>query len=152
MGDTIQKLPAKELFSMIEKLLAENRRAAFTVTGMSMWPFLCHGRDSVIVEKAEQSRLKTGDIVLFRATENLYILHRITYLDRDFFQTTGDGNLYRDRQMPRSCIAAKVVAVIRKGRSIDCSRKTWRILSRLWMLLYPLRGRIFVIWEKIRRH
>ena len=44
MEREIQKIASKELFSMIEELLAEGRQAAFTVTGMSMWPFLCHGR------------------------------------------------------------------------------------------------------------
>ena len=43
MEREIQKIASKELFSMIEELLAEGRQAAFTVTGMSMWPFLCHG-------------------------------------------------------------------------------------------------------------
>lgn len=32
-------ISSEELFSAIEELLAENRQAVFTVTGMSMWPF-----------------------------------------------------------------------------------------------------------------
>lgn len=38
-------ITAQLLFSAISKELASHRRASFTVTGMSMWPFLCHGRD-----------------------------------------------------------------------------------------------------------
>lgn len=38
-------ISAKLLFSAISEQLAENRQAAFTVTGMSMWPFICQMRD-----------------------------------------------------------------------------------------------------------
>ena len=43
-------ISSQELFSAIGELLAQGRQAVFTVTGMSMWPFLCHGRDQVVVQ------------------------------------------------------------------------------------------------------
>lgn len=134
-----QWISSKVLFSAISEQLAVNRQAVFTVTGMSMWPFMCHGRDQVIVEKVDQDSLKIGDIVLFRTTEERYTLHRITRLEEDFFQTTGDGNLLRDRPMLYDSIIAKVDKVIRKGKTIDCSSRKWKILSRTWMLLFPIR-------------
>lgn len=84
-GDIMELVPS---FTAISEQLAENRQAAFTVTGMSMWPFLCHGRDQVIVEKADKANLTTGDIILYHATEETFILHRITRLGENYFQTT----------------------------------------------------------------
>lgn len=138
-------ITSKVLFSEISKQLAENRQAVFTVTGMSMWPFLCHGRDKVIVGSAKKEDLKIGDIVLYRFTEDRYILHRITYLDAVSFQTTGDGNLTRDKRMPYESIVAKVNYVIRKGERINCSNWKWKMVSAVWLCLFPVRKWIFCI-------
>lgn len=53
-------ISSKALFTAMEALLAEDRQAVFTVTGMSMWPFLCHGRDQVIVKRCSPNNLKKG--------------------------------------------------------------------------------------------
>lgn len=143
-------ISSKVLFSAISEQLAENRQAAFTITGMSMWPFLCHGRDQVIVEHVDKDDLRIGDIILFRVSEERYILHRITCLGDAFFQTTGDGNLFRDMKMPYDCILAKAGKIIRKEKTIDCSNGAWKILSWIWMKLFPIRKWIFRIWFLIR--
>lgn len=135
-------ISSKVLFSAVMEQLAENRQALFTVTGMSMWPFLCHGRDQVIVEKADRERLRKGDIVLFRVTDEHYILHRITHLKKDCFQTTGDGNLYRDGYISYQQVIARVKTIYRKNRKIDCDSLGWKWISFLWMALFPVRGLI----------
>ncbi|HJD40172.1 MAG TPA: hypothetical protein H9913_09095 [Candidatus Blautia stercoripullorum] len=38
-------ISAQLLFSQVEVQLAEGRQAVFTVTGMSIWTFLCYERD-----------------------------------------------------------------------------------------------------------
>lgn len=144
-------LSSKVLFSAVEEQLSCSRQASFTVTGMSMWPFLCHGRDQVIIEAAIPSALRKGDILLFRATEEKFLLHRITRLRPDGFETTGDGNLFRDGCFPYTCVIGKVTKAVRKGKLIDCDRKTWRILSHVWMTLYPVRRYLFASWKIIRR-
>lgn len=119
---TEKKLVSSDiLFTAISEQLAQNRQAAFTVTGMSMWPLLCHGRDQVIVEKTDKKNVKIGDIILYRVSEERYILHRITCLKKDYFQT------------------------------IDCSQLKWSILFRIWMLLFPVRKWIFRIWFRNRK-
>lgn len=143
-------ISSKVLFAAIEEQLAEGRQAAFTVTGMSMWPFLCHGRDQVIVEAVEPKEVRKGDIVLFRILEEKYILHRITKLMPNSFETTGDGNCFRDGSFPYSCIVARVSFLIRKGKKIDCSDWRWRFIFRMWMMLFPIRRWLFRGWKKIR--
>lgn len=91
-----QLLSSELLFSAVEALLAEGRQAAFTVTGMSMWPFLCHGRDQVIVEAFQSNTLRRGDIILLQTQLQNYLLHRITKINTNRFVTTGNGNCFRD--------------------------------------------------------
>ena len=150
MNEEKRWISSRLLFSAISEQLAENRQAAFTVTGMSMWPFLCHGRDQVIIEKADMKNLKTGDIILFRMTEEHFVLHRITRLNKTSFQTTGDVNLFRDSEMPYDCIVGKICKIIRKGKTIDCGTVTWHFLSRVWMMLFPIRKQIFSLWSLVR--
>lgn len=75
-------ISSKILFAAIEEQLAPNRQVVFNVTGMSMWPLICHGRDQVILQRTDRKALKTGDIILYRVTEEKYILHRITHMEK----------------------------------------------------------------------
>ena len=140
------------LFSAVSEQLAEHRQAVFTVTGMSMWPFLCHGRDQVIIEAAEPAQLRKGDIVLLQTQRGNYLLHRITKITDCGFVTTGDGNYFRDGEFPFSCLRARVVRLIRKGVTIECDSRKWKILSWIWMKLFAFRRIIFSIWFSVRKY
>lgn len=141
----------EDLFGAIEELLAENRQAVFTVTGMSMWPFLCHGRDQVVVERCDVGQLKNCDVVLFRTTKGKYILHRITAIGPDWFESTGDGNCYRDGRFPRSEVRARACTFIRKGRWIPCDAIRWRAVFWLWGILFPIRSGLLRLLKAVHR-
>lgn len=138
------------LFHEITEQLAIGRQAAFVVTGMSMWPFLCHGRDQVIVNKVDKNTLKKGDIILFRRQDGKYILHRITCINGSKIQTTGDGNYYHDDWIEYMNIIAKVEKVIHNNKEINCQQFHWRFLSHLWMFLFPIRKVMFKTWFHLR--
>lgn len=142
-------ISSQVLFSEIATQLAEGRRAAFTVTGMSMWPLLCHGRDQVILEKLKRSP-KVGDIVLLKANEK-YLLHRVTKVRKNRFETTGDGNYYHDGWFSDGCIIGRAVTLIRNKKEIDCDSIRWKIFSRFWISFFLLRRPAFYIWFRIRR-
>lgn len=145
-------IPSKVLFPAIVEQLAEGRQAAFTVTGMSMWPFLCHGRDQVVVKACRPDRLRRGEIILFQTYTGDYLLHRITKITDNGFETTGDGNCFRDGEFSFRCVRAKVTCLIRDGKRIECSCWKWKFVSRLWMLLYPIRKWIFEAWFRLRKY
>lgn len=151
--DTEKRFISSEiLFSAIKNELSNNRRASFIVTGMSMWPFLCHGRDSVTVEAADAKKLKIGDIVLFEAIKGKYILHRITKLYDDSFETTGDGNFFRDGKFPFEAVVGKAVKISRNGKAIDCDSLLMKVFAKIWTALFPVRKQIFKFWFKIRKY
>lgn len=139
MAEKKQFISGKILFTAISEQLACSRQAVFTVTGMSMWPFICHVRDKVIVGAVKPENLQAGDIILFQAAEEKFLLHRITHLYTDYFETTGDGNLFRDGKFPYPCVIARVNQVIRNGKTMDCNCFGWKLLSRVWMALFPVR-------------
>lgn len=144
-----QWISPSDLFSAIQELLAEGRQAAFTVTGMSMWPFLCNGRDQVIIELCHPEEIHKGDVILLQTYYGNYLLHRVTKLKKDSFQTTGDGNCFRDGFFPFSCLRARVVQLVRKGKNIDCGLARWKLISFIWMLLFPIRRPLLRLLRKI---
>lgn len=147
----VERIDNQILFSEIEKMLAEGRQASFTVMGYSMYPFLVSGRDSVIVEHLGTRKPRIGDILLFKPLPDRYMLHRVTKLTEDGFETTGDRNSFRDGLFPYDSIVGRASAIVRKGRTIPCSDPWYRFLSKLWSLLFPFRGMLIRAWGKIRR-
>ena len=147
-----QLISSKELFSAIEELLAEGRQAAFTVTGMSMWPLLCHGRDQVVIEACQPDLLCRGDIILLQTRLGNYLLHRMTKKTDSGVVTTGDGNCFRDGEFPFLCVRAKVVSLVRNGKVIECSGWKWKAMSQIWMSLFPVRKLMFAVWSRIRKY
>ena len=147
----VERIDNQILFSEIEKMLAEGRQASFTVMGNSMYPFLVSGRDSVIVEDIGTGKLRVGDILLIKPLPNRYMLHRVTQLAEDGFETTGDRNSFRDGLFPYERIVGRVSVIIRKNKTIPCSNPWYRFLSGLWSLLFPFRENLIRAWGIIRR-
>lgn len=144
-------ISSEVLFSAICEQLAEGRQAAFTVTGMSMWPFLRHGADTVVLEQAEPDQIRKGDIVLVRVNPGRYLLHRVTACTENQVETTGDGNCFRDGFFQRDQVLARAVKLIRSDRTIDCADPRWKLAFRCWMVLYPVRRPMMSIWKRIRK-
>jgi len=140
MTEQHEYMETSQLFSLVEEQLGLGRKASFTVTGMSMWPFLCHGRDSVILRAPVSEEIKVGDIVLLKIpVYEKYLLHRVTKLRDGRVQTTGDNNCFRDGLFPISCIIGVVDSLERKGKAIPVTSRPYRVASSLWRVLYPIR-------------
>lgn len=139
MGNKKKYTSPNELFPMVEKVLADGQQALFTVTGMSMWPFICHNRDQVILQSPKCRKLKKTDIVLYQTKFGKYLLHRIIKVTDHGFLIAGDGNTFLDGEITKDCIKGVVVTIVRKGQKIQCDTIRWRMISILWIQLFPIR-------------
>lgn len=140
MENKEQFISSGDLFPLIMEQLRKGNRVRFTVSGISMAPWLINNRDQVELISVEGIRLKKGDIILFQPSEGKYVLHRITQVTPEGYITTGDGNLHRDGMVSREALMAKAVRMIRKGHTMDCESLRWKMIFRVWMLLFPIRG------------
>ena len=136
---TCTQLPPEELFGAAEQLLQDGYDASFTVTGNSMWPFLAHGRDQVTLHALGDRPVKTGDILLFCPEEERYLLHRVLHTRGGVFRTAGDSNCFFDGTFSVNCVIGRVTAFSRKGRPVSCEGIAYRLCSRVWMWLFPVR-------------
>ena len=150
--DSIKKwIKPQDMFPAIFDLLEEGYKVEFTVTGESMWPLLHHGSDTVILCRCDKDSLRVGDIVLIRVTQEKYLLHRITAMSGKMVQTAGDGNCCRDGWITTDSVLGRVTKVKRNGRELCVEKFGWRILARIWMLLFPFRKWIFKLWDLLRK-
>ena len=149
--NTRQLIAPELLFDAVEAELEAGREAVFTVTGKSMWPFIGHGRDQVVIAACSGDDLRIGDIILFYTPLTNYLLHRVTALRDNEFETTGDGNCFHDGWFPRDCVMAKVKTIIRDGRTINCGSVRWRFLFAVWRGLFPVRKPLLRMLKRLGR-
>jgi len=135
-------------FEEMRWMLNQGLDARFTVSGNSMWPTLAHGRDQVVISPVA-GKLKRGDVVLFCPMEGKYLLHRIYRLRPRRIYTAGDGNCYRDGDFPQACVLGKVTKIVRKEKEFSCSGLWYRLRSRVWMGLYPVRPVLLKLLKKL---
>lgn len=136
------------LLPEVVRLLNDGHTVTLPLRGYSMRPFLEDGRDKALLHKPEA--INIGDAVLAEIFPKHYVLHRIVAIDGDHVTLRGDGNLATE-----SCrladIKATAIGFYRKGRqtldSVDS--KKWRIYSRLWTFLFPIRRYLLAFYRRI---
>ncbi len=151
MENKIKSMPVKELFPMLLARTQAGERASFVVSGMSMWPFMRHGKDVVFIEKCEPEKVKPGDVVLLYTPDQVYLLHRIMKCTKRGIVTAGDSKCRYDGEFPRECVKAKVVMVKRGTKYIRCDNIFWRIIFGIWRKLFHFRRKLLIFSEKVRK-
>lgn len=138
------------LIPQIKKLIDAGRIAEFRVRGYSMRLFVEHERDSVVLAPVTRP-LRRYDVVLAEVAPQLYVLHRIIRVEGDDITLMGDGNIRGTEHCRRQDVIGLAIGFKRKGRekmdSTDALK--WRIYSRLWVPLLPLRRYILGVYRRI---
>lgn len=122
-------------------LLSLGLGVRFRAPGTSMHPTIRHG-DLITVEPLEPSRLKRGDIILYRLQGD-FIAHRIVNIgerdgcDRNFI-LRGDASTTCDAPVKPEQVLGKVVCLERDHRIID--PYSWRV--RIWSRFYLCLARV----------
>lgn len=150
----MQKLkPVKSeiIFPVIQEILDKGTSARITVTGMSMYPFLRENIDSVELSSAKCLDIRRGDIVMVLRDSNQYVMHRVIKVEKDCFYIVGDAQQSIEGPLNYNQIIAKITAVWRKDKKIDCFNAWWNFLSNFWMILLPFRGVIIKSYRILRR-
>ena len=134
------------------KLLKPGQTLQISPTGYSMYPFLTSQRDKVLLTPiSAETKLRRGDICLYRRDNGLHVLHRIHHINRNGIYMSGDNQNYCEGPLIRSQFLAVAVELIRKDRHIKCSSLKYRLLSHIWMLALPFRHNLVLLWSRLRR-
>lgn len=120
--------------------------------GYSMYPLFVSGRDSAVIEKADISRLKKGDVILYRRSNGILVLHRICLITKDGFYTVGDNQTAVEGPLVPTQIYGRLTAIVRKQRQFSVHHPVYICLSRLWLTLRPIRRPICLLAARIKKY
>lgn len=122
----------------IESIIERDGVYPSVTVGCSMKPLFKTHRDMIILEKCIESPQKY-DVVLYRIGDK-YILHRIIGIDtqKSCFVIRGD-NTYKKEYVPFSKVIARLTAFTRKGKHSSVNDRSYKIYSRVWNFIYPVR-------------
>ena len=134
----------------IVALINGGHTVTLRLRGVSMRPYLEDGRDSALLAKPKPPRV--GDPVLAIVPPGRYVLHRIVAIDGDDITLLGDGNLTCEH-CTTADIQASVVGFYRKGRTRlePTDGRRWRVYSKLWMTLRPVRRYLLAAYRRLWR-
>ena len=125
-------------FSGVEEALREDGICSALTSGGSMAPLFKTHRDIVVVERLSDSP-KKYDVVLYKIGEN-FVLHRIIGYKKetDEYIVRGD-NTYVREYIKSERIIARLCAFRRKGNYKTVDSRSFKIYSRVWNFIYPIR-------------
>ncbi|MEN6316032.1 MAG: S24/S26 family peptidase [Clostridiaceae bacterium] len=145
------KVKAVELFSVVDEVFQNGGSAWITVTGMSMYPFLREGVDSVELSKTSYDSVKKYDIVLIRRKCGGYVMHRILKKDKECFYIIGDAQQWVEGPLKPEQLKAYVTRIKREKHIISVNNMLFKIASRIWMILIPFRYKIISAYSRLSR-
>jgi hypothetical protein len=135
----------------VVQLIEEGHKATIIARGNSMRPFIEDGRDKLVFGKVD--RLVVGDVVLAEVSEGHFVCHRIEKLENGVVTMRGDGNVVGTEVFPEANVRAKLVQVVRKGKTYTLASSTlWRCYSTVWPKLFPMRRYLLALYRLLWLH
>lgn len=125
----------------IEDHLARDGIYVSMTHGVSMRPMLREGRDTVLISPTE-GRLSRYDVALYRRGED-YILHRVVEVRERDYVICGDNCIAKEYGIPDNRIVGVLTGFMRDGKYVNMKGCGYRLYSRIWVALYPVR-RVFL--------
>ena len=129
----------------LEQLLKEGNIIRIKPQGYSMYPLFIPGRDEALIESVEPSKLRKGDVALYRRDQGILVLHRICRIHASGFYMVGDNQYEIEGPLRKDQIKGKLIGFVRNGKEFSVRNPLYRLLASLWLLLLPLRPMCFKI-------
>lgn len=137
-----------------EDVIAEQGRLIYTNVGVSMMPLVRQGRDVMIIERVPEE-LKWLDAVVFKRSENVYVMHRIMTHGKDPYIICGDNSLQLERVRKEQIIGILTGVIRNAGRkdeyTIYVDRFGYKVFSLVMWCSWPFRRLAYGVWHIIKR-
>ena len=134
-----------EIFKVMHIAFENNQTFILRVRGTSMFPLLKDKKDSVRLSKIE-GELKKRDIVLYRRTNGLYVMHRIIRIKDGVYSMVGDNQRIIETPIYRDQILAIATHIIKNDKEVEIKKsKKYRLFAWFWCLSLFMRACILKI-------
>lgn len=139
---TLVVLPKEKLLPIISTAFDNGSPFVLTVSGSSMRPTLRGQGDKVELVSKEKRAVRKGELVFFERENGECILHRVIKLEGDVLTVNGDAQIFTEKVKSTQVIGV-ARRLCRNSKWISCDSFSYRLYSKLWMVLKPVR-RIFI--------
>ena len=129
--------------STFEQELAEKGRIVYPNVGVSMRPLIRQGKDVMIIERPN-GRLKRYDAALYKRRNGTYIMHRVLRVREKDYVICGDNCIKREYGITDDHIIGVLTGVIRGGKEIKATDRSYRIYAHLWCDFFYIK--VAVLW------
>lgn len=127
-----------EMMQLLREHLDRGQKVRYLpFRGVSMLPMLRQGTDSVELAPVTAT-LKKYDLPVYRYPNGKYVMHRIVEVRGDSYICLGD-NTYEYETIDPAWVVGVVSAFKRGERRIEADAWQYRVYSRVWVALFPLR-------------
>jgi hypothetical protein len=127
--------------SSIEAEISEKGKLIYTNRGTSMLPLIREGKDMLILERPSFP-LRKYDVPLYKPEpfHGKYVLHRIIRVRDGLYTLRGDNRIACEENVREDEIVGVLTGVIRSGgKTISVSSFSYKLYSRIWHYLFPVR-------------
>lgn len=140
----------EELMLVLRERLNAGQKVRFLAfRGVSMRPMLRQGKDSVELSPLP-AQLKKYDLPVYQYPSGKYVMHRVVAVREDCYVCMGDNTYSYEYIKPEWMIG--VVSAFKRGdREISVDAPLYRLYSRVWVALFPLRKVIHRVYYGIKR-
>lgn len=159
----VMRVPLAELSPVMQACMEQGQEVVLTITGNSMRPFLRHGKDQVVLVKADPADLMPGDVPLYRRRDGHFVLHRIVARDDGQqrlvlggkeplptaggslrYTMLGDAQTTLEPGIAPDQILARAAAFLVRGKRIECDSAAYRRRTLRWHRM--MRCRPCLVW------
>lgn len=135
----------------IESLLLSGKTVQLHPKGYSMYPMFVPGRDEAVIAPVNPEKIRRGDVILYRRTAGILVLHRVVRKKADGFYLTGDNQSAIEGPIESGQVKGKLIAFIRKGRYVSVENPLYRMLAKVWLCMRVVRRPIMVTGAAVKR-
>ena len=127
-----------ELMELVGERLAQGQKVRYLpFAGVSMLPMLRQKKDSVELAPLPE-KLKKYDLPVYRYPSGKYVMHRVVAVKDTHYVCLGD-NTWRYETIYPDMLIGVVSAFKRGDKRIEVDALGYRLYSRIWVALFPLR-------------
>lgn len=127
-----------ELMELVRERLAQGQKVRYLpFAGVSMLPMLRMKKDSVELAPLPE-KLKKYDLPVYQYPSGKYVMHRVVDVKDTHYVCLGDNTWEYETIYPEMLVG--VVSAFKRGnKRIEVDALGYRLYSRIWVALFPLR-------------
>lgn len=135
----------------VVQLIENGHTATIVARGNSMRPFIEDGRDKLVLGRVDS--IAEGDVVLAEVSEGCFVCHRVDKVAGGMVTMRGDGNVVGTEVFPKEKVRAKLIQVIRNGKTYTLTTsRAWKLYSAIWPRLLPVRRYLLAFYRLFWLH